>query len=325
MRSEDLYRSMSGIDDEVLKRCIEPTAYRRRKMHYRPWIAAAACVMLVLFGACFEPWQRFGGGAYGDTAGNEPVVGQMSDGDEPATDQDAVKPTRNYFVITANASELSDDVECESGDVYNLNIIQGQGGMVEGYLLDRFEVGGQNIDKIKISVDKNELYISRDIHEGDPDWPTDEELQETNQNPYSDKGFYDMMLTHKEMTETGHREWKGYYVYKRIVGSDYEGAYSSNCKYGFFVRSGTELSYDDPRGDYYSQVDMMNGAVLTVGVTYLNGEYEEHHYQVQTGRVVLHTANDSMYGKLGDRFLTAEEYETGEAPFSYSYLLERID
>ena len=311
MRSEDLYRGMSGIDDAILKRCMEPVGDKRRKVHYRQWIAVAACVCLVVFGTIFEPWQRFGG-ASGQTTGDGPAASKPLEED--------VKPTRNFFVITANAAELSNDVEYESGDVYGLTLSDSTQGMCSGYILDYFSIGGQNIEKVTISVDKNELYTCKDIYEGDDEWPTEKQLEETYTDYFTDAGYYNQVFDRKEMTETGHREWKYHYEYWRIVGDSYEAPYDDELRYGFFVRDALN-SFDV---DYDAQVDMMNDARLTVGVTYLNGEYEEHHYCVKTGRVIYESTG-GLYGERGSRILSQEEYEGGELGFVYSWLLEQID
>lgn len=323
MRSEDLYRSMSGIDDAILKRCIQPIK-KRRHIHYKAWIAVAACAVLVLCGAIYEPWNGVGESESENyTSGND-----ANDGDVTEVVQSDTRVLNNFFVLTAKAAELSEEEmdQAVSGNVVGLTSESSVMGMCGAYVFNRFYLSGANIEKVKLSVDKNELYSSKDIYENDADWVTEEEVSKCRSNPYTDEGYYNIIMDQKVMRESGHREWQYHYEYWHMEGSVYEADYNKNISYGFFVPDAIDYRNDDPCGYAWDVIDMTEGTILTIGVTYDDGEYEEHHYQVKVGKIALGDDLDGdMYSDRLERFLTPEEEASDYAPFEYGCLLEQID
>lgn len=190
-----------------------------------------------------------------------------------------IADANNFFVITAHAAELPEGVT--SGDVIELSRVRvGQGSPL--YLDGRFTISGQNIDKIKVTTDKCNLYTSVPNYEGNTDDP-------------------------------------------QIVGQSYEGKYSDKMSFGMSVPEELWSTNDDPKEGYWEAVNQLNGATITVEVTFSDESTEIHHYRINTGKIFV-PADDNGFLQWDNltRFLTAEE-ENSETPFSYGYLLEKID
>ena len=187
--------------------------------------------------------------------------------------------SHNFFAITAHAAELPEGAA--SGDVIELSKVQvGHGSSL--YLDGRFTISGQNIDKIKVTTDKCNLYTSVPAYNGDSD-------------------------------------------YSQIVGQSYEGEYNDQMSFGMSVPEELWSTSDDPKAGYWEDVDQVNGAKITVEATFSDGSTEIHHYRLNTGKIFV-PADDNgnlQWDKL-TRFLTADE-ENRETPFSYGYLMEKID
>jgi hypothetical protein len=307
MRSEDLYRSMSGIDDALLIECLQPTM-KRRRMPIRTLAALAACLVFVLGGAIFEPWQRFGSdvsgnGNHGVESSNNPVEASQ-------------KAKSNFFVITANAAELPNDGECVSGEVFGIRFNDYTGGLYGGYIPELFSIGGRNIAKVKITTDKNEIFTSKSVYEGDSDYPTDDELAICNANPYSGKGYYNWV------SDVSYKKY--HYDYWQVQGNSVEMDYNANLSYGFFAKDSINLEIGDMKMNYRACVDMLEGTRLSVAVTYENGQREEHHYLVHSGKVLYEYNMEKHQCERYERFLTPDEERDGTL-WTYSILIEQLD
>ncbi len=308
MRSEELYRSMSGIDDAILAGCLQPAKKKSRRIPYRSLISVAACLVLVLGGAIFEPWQRFGGGISGgensgiETSGNQTVTNQ--------------KAKSNFFVITANAAELPEDGEYVSGEVFGIRVNDYTGGLYGGYIPELFSIGGRNIAKVKITTDKNEIFTSKSVYEGDSDYPTDDELAISNANPYSEKGYYNWV------SDVSYKKY--HYDYWQVQGNSVEMDYNANLSYGFFAKDSINLEIGDMKMNYRACVDMLEGTRLSVAVTYENGQREEHHYLVHSGKVLYEYNMEKHQFERYERFLTPDEERDGTS-WTYSIILEQLD
>ena len=231
--------------------------------------------------------------------GNDSVYGQdVADG--------------NIFAITAYASELPEEIT--SGDVLGLRMI-GAGHGSLSYLDGRFTISGQNIEKIKVTTDKCELYTSVPVYEGDSDYENAVNAQINGQEEY-----YEVFA--------GEREEGGYvdhYDHLQIVGSSYEGEYNDQMYFGISIPEELQTASADIKEGYYKSVDQVDGATLTIEVTYADDSIETHHYKLTTGKIfVPRDENEVNQWDNLTRFLTAEEEASGTAN-SYGYLIEKMD
>jgi len=89
--------------------------------------------------------------------------------------------------------------------------------------------------------------------------------------------------------------------------------------------SGSFKSSDDIKEGYYKSVDQVDGATLTIEVTYADESTEIHHYRLTTGKIFVPVDENGMnqWDNL-TRFLTEEE-EASETANIYGYLIEKMD
>ena len=184
----------------------------------------------------------------------------------------------NFFAITAYAAELPEGVI--SGDVLTLSAFSAGYGSSE-YLDGRFAISGQNIEKVKISTDKCNLYTVTSL----------------------DKGEEHLV----------------------IAGNTYEGAYNDNMSFGMSVPEELWSNNDNMQAASHEDIDQVNGAILTIEVTFADGSTEVHHYRLITGKIYV-PADENGYLQWDNltRFLTANE-NIEETPYTYGYLMEKID
>lgn len=186
--------------------------------------------------------------------------------------------SENFFAITAYAAELPEGVT--SGEVLTLSAFSAGYGSSE-YLDGRFAISGQNIEKVKISTDKCNIYTVTSLDK-------DEE-------------------------------------HLVIAGNMYEGAYNDNMSFGMSVPEELWSDNDNMQAASHEDIDQVNGAILTIEVTFADGSTEVHHYKLNTGKIYV-PADENGYLQWDNltRFLTANE-DTGETPYTYGYLMEKID
>jgi len=189
--------------------------------------------------------------------------------------------SENFFAITAYAAELPDGVT--SGDVLTLSAFSAGYGSSE-YLDGRFAISGQNIEKVKISTDKCNIYTIPSLYKDDAD-----------------------------------------YEHLVIAGNTYEGAYNDNMLFGMSVPEELWSNNDNIQAASHEDIDQVNGAILTIEVTFADGSTEVHHYRLNTGKIYV-PADENGYLQWDNltRFLTANE-NTEETPYTYGYLMEKID
>lgn len=211
-------------------------------------------------------------------------------------------PKTNRFVITANAAELSDDAP--SGSFAGLcQLNRSQADLL--HLAYRFYISGENIDRVKVSTDKCNIYYAT---------PSTAEEVERNQstNTMSD-GFFalpDVELDGKE-----------YYEHQVVPGQTFEGTYNEKMSFGMSVPQELWSDNDDPKEAFYETTYKVDGAVLTIEVTYTDGSVETHHYKVTAGKVYVPTNAD---GRPQLSSITRFVEREGES-CAPGYLLTQID
>ena len=218
----------------------------------------------------------------------------------------------NFFAVTAYASELPE--EMTSGDVIGLRMVDAGHGSLS-YLDGRFTISGQNIEKIKVTTDKCELYMSVPVYEGDSDYEN-----AVNGNINGQEGYHEVFAGERE-----EGAYVDHYDHLQIVGPSYEGEYNDQMYFGMSIPEELCMTSDDIKEGYYKSVDQVDGATLTIEVTYADESTEIHHYRLTTGKIFVPVDENGMnqWDNL-TRFLTEEE-ETGETANVYGYLIEKMD
>ena len=292
--------------DQILKQALAPdidaseVQIRRKavikKMSIKKIVASglAACAVLSLV-----------------VVGGYLYKGSQTEGTALITAPEHDTTSTNLFAITAYAAELPEGTK--SGDVIGLRLVEAGYGTPD-FLEGRFTISGQNIDTVKLSTDKCNLYTTVPIRRNDPDFGAAEKAMA------NDHELYEPIYEGDPETN-GHVE---YYEHSIIVGQSYEGDYDDQMSFGMSVPKKLQSTSDDPKNGYWEDVDQVNGAVLTVEVIFKDGNSETHRYKLNTGKIYIPVGpDDELQWDNLTRFLTTEE--ENHAPFAYGYLIEKMD
>ena len=298
--------------DQILKQALAPEIddseiqirrkVRTKKMNMKKMITgglvACAALSLVVIG--------------GYSRGN---IRSRDDGTASVNDIQSVA-NNNFFAITAYAAELPEEVA--SGDVMELSPVSaGYGNAL--FLDQRFVISGENIEKVRISTDKCNMYSVTPVYEGDDDFAKAQN-DEANGEYVKILDVDDDFDEENSTVETPH-----HYDHIVIEGNSYEGAYNNNMAFGISVPKELWSKSSDDKLSYYEDVDQVNGATITIAVTYTDGSVEEHHYRLSTGKIFVPTKEgDNDWDNL-TRFLTSEEESAGNTSYTYGYLMTKID
>lgn len=224
---------------------------------------------------------------------------------------------KNLFVITAHAAELPEGVN--SGDVVEISSVNAGYGSSD-YLEGRFSIAGQNIQKVKISTDKCNVYSAVTVAEGDADY-------EKAQNGENDKDNERYELVIDVSSEDGGKTevTKSHYDHLVNQGNTYEGEYNEKMSFGMAIPKELWSTNEDLKAAAWEEIDQIKGAILTIEVIFADGNVETHHYKLDTGKIFVPVDENGFchYDQL-TRFLTPEE-EASETAFVYGYLMEKID
>lgn len=313
--------------DQILKQALTPEIDdseiqvrrkgRKRRMTRKTVVAsglvACAAVAFVVTGGYF--------GIFSKSEGGRTTIAGLERSDAVTVSSALGK---NLFAITAYAAELPEGIT--SGDVVGLSRVSADYGSAE-YLDGRFMISGQNIEKIKISTDKCNLYTATLIYKGDAEYTKAQEAEANGTGEYV--RITDAPLNSDETDTSDEAAASGsdayHYEHLEVAGSTYEGVYNDHTQFGLSVPKEQWSTSKDDQQNYHENVDQVNGATLTIEVSFSDGTSETHHYRVNVGKIFVPEGKDGylQWDNL-TRFLTAEE-EAGETPNVYGYLLERMD
>lgn len=313
--------------DQILKQALTPEIDdseiqvrrkgRKRRMTRKTVVAsglvACAAVAFVVTGGYF--------GIFSKSEGGGTTIAGLERSDAGTVSSALGK---NLFAITAYAAELPEGIT--SGDVVGLSRVSADYGSAE-YLDGRFMISGQNIEKIKISTDKCNLYTATLIYKGDAEYTKAQEAEANGTGEYV--RITDAPLNSDETDTSDEAAASGsdayHYEHLEVAGSTYEGVYNDHTQFGMSVPKEQWSTSKDDQQNYHENVDQVNGATLTIEVSFSDGTSETHHYRVNVGKIFVPEGKDGylQWDNL-TRFLTAEE-EAGETPNVYGYLLERMD
>ena len=313
--------------DQILKQALTPEIDdseiqvrrkgRKRRMTRKTVVAsglvACAAVAFVVTGGYF--------GIFSKSEGGRTTIAGLERSDAGTENSGTGK---NLFAITAYAAELPEGIT--SGDVVGLSRVSADYGSAE-YLDGRFMISGQNIEKIKISTDKCNLYTATLIYKGDAEYTKAQEAEANGTGEYV--WITDAPLNSDETDTSDEAAVSGsdayHYEHLEVAGSTYEGVYNDHTQFGLSVPKEQWSTSKDDQQNYHENVDQVNGATLSIEVSFSDGTSETHHYRVNVGKIFVPEGKDGylQWDNL-TRFLTAEE-EAGETPNVYGYLLERMD
>jgi hypothetical protein len=300
--------------DQILKQALAPEIddseiqirrkVRTRKMNMKKIIAgglvACAALSLIVTGGYFR--------------------GSIKNGNDGVASVNDVQSlaSNNFFAITAYAAELPEGVA--SGDVMGLSSVSaGYGGAL--HLDQRFVISGENIDKVRISTDKCNIYSVVPVYEGDADF-----AKAQNDDISANEEYVMIADVDDDFDEETSTEVTPYHFDHIVIeGNSYEGAYNCNMAFGMSVPEELWSKSDDDAQYNYENIDQVNGATITIAVTYTDGSVEEHHYCLNTGKIFVPVKDGYNDWNNLTRFLTAEEEKDSATLYTYGYLMTKID
>ena len=297
--------------DQILKQALTPAIndseieirrkVRSKKMNVKKILAVglAACAVVTL---------AVTGGL---------LRGSSNSGGEESADVNSRQETasNNIFAITAYAAELPDDTS--SGDVIDIRPWESSGS--SRYLSGRFMISGQNIERIRVATDQCELYTAVPVYSTDPDY---ENALKEQKGEIDISGEYEPVFSEDPSDDF----WQiDYFEHLTVVGQSYEGEYDNQMSFGMSLPEELWSTLDDVKAASHEDIDRVDGATLTITVTFTDGSTQEHHYRLNTGKIYVPVDEDgyNQWGAL-TRFLTDDESKT-ETGYTYGYLLERMD
>lgn len=308
--------------DQILKQALTPAIndseiqirrkVRNRKMNVKRTVAIglAACAVLSL---------TVTGGFFKDTSktGDKGTVAVSKEQETASNELTTV--SNNIFAITAYAAELPEDIS--SGDVIDIRLQSGDGSF--RYLDGRFTISGENIERVKVTTDQCEIYTVVPVYSMDPDY---EKLLQDFNDGMTLFPEYEPVLAEDNADLRDIDSWKvDYFNHFKVEGQSYEGAYNDQLSFGMSVPEALWSTNEDPKESYHETVDRVEGATITITVTFADGSVQEHKYRLNVGKIYVPVDEQgrNQWDNL-TRFLTEEESKTGTG-YSYGYLLEKMD
>lgn len=248
----------------------EQTAAGKRRSYRRPLLRAAVCaacaVALVLGTVTFR--------------GQE---GTVPEDGKTVTTLPAVS-----FGLTAYAADTGErmDPNVNGGLAFRTN---GEGSYTErdGYYTGcMFQVTGENIASVAISIDRGGLYryqMHTDL--------TDEEMTAYRQ------AMAEGTLAAAAISQAEDGTW--YMPEMTALGSNVTEEYDPEVSYGFWVAGvDTALWQEDLRAASHESIDILDGAQLMVEVTFADGSTQAKTYTLSTGKLRLSQESDGPGGTL---------------------------
>lgn len=135
-----------------------------------------------------------------------------------------------------------------------------------------FEVMGENIASIVLSMDRGELYRWTNREN-----LTEEEIRQIRQaQENGEEG--------PNLTQTEDGAWSAQEMTR--LGNSTAADYDPNVRYGFWVPGVAAADWEaDPRAAAQESIDQLDGAHLTVEVTFADGSTQSKTYTLSTGRL----------------------------------------
>lgn len=160
--------------------------------------------------------------------------------------------------------------------------------------------------------------LSEQFYEGDPEY---EKARKAEANGEGEEYEWIADVDSNYDEETAAEPIPHHYEHLVVEGNTYEGAYNDKMLFGMSVPKELWTTNDDLPAAYHEDVDQVNGATLTIEVTFLDDSTETHHYRLSTGKIFV-PSDENGYLQWDNltRFISSED-----EPYTYGYLMEKID
>lgn len=282
------YPAPAGLNDRVLSAARQTAGAQKettgpkhlapgkRRPVLRAAVCAACALALVVGSVTLGP---IGGGEPGESGAPVTALPSFS------------------FGLTAYAADTGERYEANANGGLAFSTAgqvswSAEGGHYTGCL---FQVTGENIRTISLAIDREALYRSRTL---------------TNLSREEVQNYLDA-----EANGTEYRLSSGEGVIHAVYGEEEEGpltmevvtdlgaavteGYDPEVRYGFLIPDTGDIDWDrDPRAANQESIDRMDGARLTVTVTFTDGSEQTKTYTLSTGRLKVEYDANSPGGIL---------------------------
>ena len=277
----------AGLNDRVLSAARRRTAEqelagpkrlapRKRRPVLRAAVCAACALALVAGSVTLGP---IGGGE--SSADGAPVT---------------ALPTFS-FGLTAYAADTGERYEANAnGGLAFSTSGQGSWSAEDGHYTGcLFQVAGENIQTISLAIDREALYRSRTL----TDLPGEEVQKyleaEASGTEYQLPGGGDVIAAVYSEGEEGPLTLEVVTDLGASVTEDYD----PEARYGFLIPDTGDIDWEgDPRAANQESIDRLDGARLTVTVTFTDGTEQTKTYTLSTGRLKVEYDANSPGGTL---------------------------
>ncbi|MEY8331903.1 hypothetical protein AALB53_02075 [Lachnospiraceae bacterium 47-T17] len=272
--------------------------------------AAAACAAVLVAAGVAGKGMLNGGEnvsqAEGDVFAEQDQAFPIAANDvKAAGDEDAAKASDFSLTVYGQETRLAGG---QDGSLAFTDIGCGEGGYT-GML---FQVQGDDIADVRISVDRGELYtateeaIAEDVfYELAAQGLPDEDGDPNTHTVYKLIGEPDFEEKDEQAPPL---EVIGYHCTKS--GAQVEGAYDGELYYGFYIPDDVTSAKEDLAEAYHEQLGVFDGGTLTVTITRGDGSSMSKDYALSTAKLALDE----------NRNVTQQEWIEGGEGFVYGIL-----
>lgn len=264
---------MEETDDMRKKENTEIKRNYKTRKFFKPLLAIAACFILIVVGSFSR---NFGS--------KNPNLSLTNNDDESDLQKDEkIKAPFPDFSITAYAAEL--DI-AEPGDG---NIIFADAGIGDnGYTGIMFHIQGSGISNVDIAIDKGELYSARidnTTEEALRDWMA-QGMPDMDGDPDT-YTIVEALIPQQQEENPDIQTVRTYHCTRR--GTNITEEYDSEKYYGFYIPDHVMSAMDsemDLAVAAHNMLDLFDGAVLTVTVTFTDGSSFTKEYELSTANLI---------------------------------------
>ncbi|MBQ3513081.1 MAG: hypothetical protein IJA32_04690 [Lachnospiraceae bacterium] len=161
-----------------------------------------------------------------------------------------------------------------------------------------FEIDGNNIKSVSGSIDKGEFYRFEYAEMTSVEYENMCLQGGADGENYTYNGYF------YKLRSAGYCEQ---------IGNEFEEEYNSEVYYGFYLPDITSDISQDLREEYHANIDQLDGAIMTITVTYYDDTTESVTYKLSTGKLDVDLPHSYYYGT----FVT-----DGQSGGTYGVLLE---
>lgn len=240
--------------------------------------------------------------AFAFVTGNINIPGK-GDSNIISVENGDVSVSKNSFVLRASAASI-EDYSFNNSDI----AIVYSGHSIDNFFGMDFEISGENISEVSVSVSNGSL--CKVIKTKTSDLPLDIDNMEK----------YVHMIS-SSSNDDNREAWINYEMI--YSGNEITEQYDGTNKYGFCLSGEryeeifNSFGEGQDKNAYYACVDEFDGQTLTVAVKYTDGTEETKNYTLKSGRLKVDTSADYILNEESEMKVLPEFTDGEGTPWMY--------